>query len=186
MSVLVDVVVDIDLLCPDLLRAGVTEEFTDKIKWVTSFLDQLLHDADFGYQRINIFPDAFGEITLVGHVVNPQPIVSAKALNDIVTAADWDQAVQSPPVTLPAASRIGPYEIRSALGARGMGQVYRARDARQNRDVALKLLPDAFTADADWLARFEREAKTLASLNHSNIATSTTPARPTPALRISR
>ena len=73
-------------------------------------------------------------------------------------------------MTLGVGSPIGPYGIRSALGAGGMGQVYRARDTRLDRDVALKLLPDAFTADADRLARFEREAKTLASLNHPNIA----------------
>jgi len=73
-------------------------------------------------------------------------------------------------VTLAPTSRIGPYEIRSPLGAGGMGQVYRARDTRLDRDVALKLLPDAMVSDPDRLARFEREAKTLASLNHPNIA----------------
>ena len=67
-------------------------------------------------------------------------------------------------------SRLGPYEIVSPLGAGGMGEVYRARDAKLGRDVAIKILPDAFVHDADRLARFEREARTLASLNHSNIA----------------
>ena len=67
-------------------------------------------------------------------------------------------------------SRVGPYEIVSAIGAGGMGEVYRARDIRLNRDVALKLLPDAFSLDPDRLARFKREAQVLASLNHSNIA----------------
>ena len=66
--------------------------------------------------------------------------------------------------------RIGPYEIVGALGAGGMGEVYRARDARLDRDVAIKILPEAFALDPERLARFEREAKTLASLNHPHIA----------------
>lgn len=67
--------------------------------------------------------------------------------------------------------RIGPYEVRSVLGAGGMGQVYRARDTQLGRDVAIKALPSAFVADRDRLTRFEREARILASLNHPNIAT---------------
>ncbi len=66
--------------------------------------------------------------------------------------------------------RLGPYEILSAIGAGGMGEVYRARDAKLNRDVALKVLPESFANDADRLARFRREAQVLASLNHPNIA----------------
>jgi hypothetical protein len=66
-------------------------------------------------------------------------------------------------------TRLGPYEIVSLLGAGGMGQVYRARDAKLNRDVALKILPDAFANDPDRLARFTREAQTLASLSHPHI-----------------
>jgi Tol biopolymer transport system component len=66
-------------------------------------------------------------------------------------------------------SRIGPYEIVSPLGAGGMGEVYRARDTRLQRDVALKVLPDTFAAERDRLARFEREAQFLASLNHPHI-----------------
>jgi eukaryotic-like serine/threonine-protein kinase len=65
--------------------------------------------------------------------------------------------------------RLGPYEIVSALGAGGMGEVYRAKDTKLNRDVALKILPDTFTHDADRLARFRREAQVLASLNHPHI-----------------
>ena len=68
-------------------------------------------------------------------------------------------------------SRLGLYEIVSAIGAGGMGEVYRARDTRLGRDVALKVLPEAFAADAERMGRFEREAKVLASLNHPNIAT---------------
>ena len=66
-------------------------------------------------------------------------------------------------------TRIGAYEVTGSLGAGGMGEVYRARDTRLNREVALKVLPEAFTADPDRLARFEREARVLASLNHPNI-----------------
>src|SRR5688572_6645191 len=65
---------------------------------------------------------------------------------------------------------VGPHTILEFVGAGGMGEVYRARDTRLNRDVALKVLPEAFASDADRLARFEREAQALASLNHPNIA----------------
>src|ERR687897_94001 len=65
---------------------------------------------------------------------------------------------------------LGAYEVIGLLGAGGMGEVYRARDTRLNRDVAIKVLPDVFSADADRLARFKREAHVLASLNHPNIA----------------
>jgi hypothetical protein len=67
-------------------------------------------------------------------------------------------------------TRIGPYEVIAPIGAGGMGQVYRAHDSRLHRDVALKLLPPAFAADPDRLARFRREAQVLAALNHPNIA----------------
>jgi eukaryotic-like serine/threonine-protein kinase len=66
--------------------------------------------------------------------------------------------------------RLGPYEILAAIGAGGMGEVYRARDTRLQRDVALKVLPEIFAADAARMARFEREARLLASLNHPHIA----------------
>jgi eukaryotic-like serine/threonine-protein kinase len=66
--------------------------------------------------------------------------------------------------------RLGPYEVVSSLGAGGMGEVYRARDAALNRDVAIKVLPAAMATDTDRLARFRREAQVLASLNHPNIA----------------
>jgi eukaryotic-like serine/threonine-protein kinase len=73
-------------------------------------------------------------------------------------------------MTLTTGSRLGPYEILAPLGAGGMGEVYRARDTKLNRDVALKILPDAFASDPDRLTRFTREAQTLAALNHPNIA----------------
>jgi serine/threonine-protein kinase len=71
---------------------------------------------------------------------------------------------------LAPATRLGAYEIVSLLGAGGMGEVYRARDTRLNRDVAIKILPDVFAADVDRVARFRREAQVLASLNHPHIA----------------
>ena len=67
-------------------------------------------------------------------------------------------------------NKLGPYEILAPLGAGGMGEVYRARDKRLGRDVALKVLPEAFAGEAQRMVRFEREAKVLASLNHPNIA----------------
>jgi serine/threonine protein kinase len=72
-------------------------------------------------------------------------------------------------MSLAPGTRLGPYEILAPIGAGGMGEVYRARDAKLNRDVALKILPDAFVTDPDRLARFRREAQVLASLNHPSI-----------------
>ena len=74
-------------------------------------------------------------------------------------------------MALPTGTRIGPYEVIGLLGAGGMGEVYRARDGNLHRDVAVKVLPAGVYDDADRSARFEREARTLASLNHPNIAT---------------
>jgi serine/threonine protein kinase len=71
--------------------------------------------------------------------------------------------------TLLTGRRIGVYQIQTLLGAGGMGEVYRARDTKLGRDVAFKILPRVFTADPDRLARFEREARVLASLNHPHI-----------------
>src|SRR6201997_703013 len=67
-------------------------------------------------------------------------------------------------------TRLGPYEILATLGAGGMGEVYKARDTKLDREVAIKVLPAALAQDPERLARFEREAKVLASLNHPNIA----------------
>src|SRR5215212_8532575 len=67
-------------------------------------------------------------------------------------------------------SRFGPYEIVAPIGAGGMGEVYRARDTRLDREVAVKVLPALFVSDPERVARFQREAKTLAALNHPNIA----------------
>jgi eukaryotic-like serine/threonine-protein kinase len=73
-------------------------------------------------------------------------------------------------MVLTAGSKLGVYEILSPIGAGGMGEVYRARDTQLDRDVAIKVLPEALAQDPERLARFKREAKLLASLNHPHIA----------------
>ncbi len=75
-------------------------------------------------------------------------------------------------MALNVGSRLGHYDVTALIGEGGMGQVYRARDTTLDRDVALKVLPEAFTQDPDRLARFEREAKALASLNRPGIRSS--------------
>src|SRR5688572_15607042 len=72
-------------------------------------------------------------------------------------------------MSLSAGARLGPYEILGSIGAGGMGEVFRARDTRLDREVALKVLPQAVSADADRLQRFEQEARATAALNHPNI-----------------
>src|SRR5262244_4227837 len=74
-------------------------------------------------------------------------------------------------MTLSAGSKLGPFEILSSLGAGGMGEVYRARDPRLGREVALKVLPGELSADADRRKRFEQEARSASALNHPNIIT---------------
>jgi eukaryotic-like serine/threonine-protein kinase len=73
-------------------------------------------------------------------------------------------------MSLAAGSKLGPYKILAPIGEGGMGEVYRARDTKLDRDVAIKVLPAALAQDAEGLARFEREVKVLAALNHPNIA----------------
>ena len=73
-------------------------------------------------------------------------------------------------MALTVGSRLGHYDVTALIGEGGMGQVYRATDTQLGRNVALKILPDAFAADPDRLARFQREAQVLASLNHPGIA----------------
>src|SRR5262249_39080218 len=81
-----------------------------------------------------------------------------------------DTPVFASALRLEAGSLVGPYRIDRVPGVGGMGEVYRARDRKLDRDVAIKILPDALAADPDRIARFEREAKTLAALNHAHIA----------------
>src|SRR5436309_11919272 len=74
-------------------------------------------------------------------------------------------------MTLAAGTKLGPYEILSLLGAGGMGEVYRARDTRLGREVAIKVLPESFSKDPDRLRRFEQEARAASQINHPNIVT---------------
>ena len=73
-------------------------------------------------------------------------------------------------MSLQAGTRLGAYEIIAAIGAGGMGEVYKAHDTKLGRDVAIKTLPELFSADGERIARFEREAQLLAALNHPHIA----------------
>src|SRR3970040_2708590 len=73
-------------------------------------------------------------------------------------------------MALKPGTRLGQYEIRGLIGAGGMGEVYQGHDTKLDRDVAIKVLPEAFARDPERMARFQREAKVLASLNHPNIA----------------
>src|SRR5213080_3501383 len=79
--------------------------------------------------------------------------------------------ILSPLMTISAGTKLGPYEIVAPLGAGGMGEVWRARDTRLERSVAIKILPAEFAQNAQLKLRFEREAKTISSLNHPNICT---------------
>src|SRR5947199_10769057 len=88
-------------------------------------------------------------------------------MRTIQHATTRDIIHKSMPLT--SGTKFGPYEIQSPLGAGGMGEVYRARDTRLGRDVALKVLPAAFSVDADRLGRFEQEARAAAALSHPNI-----------------
>src|SRR6059036_1200124 len=74
-------------------------------------------------------------------------------------------------MALSAGTRLGPYEIQSALGAGGMGEVYKARDTRLDRTVAIKILPDALAGDPEFRDRFDREARTISQLTHPHICT---------------
>jgi serine/threonine protein kinase len=96
--------------------------------------------------------------------------VSAQGPLDRAAAQLAAQLVSTPHHMVTVGRRLGGYQMMGLLGRGGMGEVYRARDTRLGRDVAVKILPRAFTSDPDRLARFEREARMLAALNHPNIA----------------
>src|SRR5439155_13686486 len=81
-----------------------------------------------------------------------------------------EQAIIPPSMSITIGTQLGPHEILGLLGKGGMGEVYRARDTKLKREVAIKILPDEFSRDGDRLSRFQREAEVLASLNHPNIA----------------
>ena len=96
---------------------------------------------------------------------------SAEGFLDTPAVAVAAQLVSDVATSVLTGRRLGVYQVQGMLGAGGMGEVYRARDTRLGRDVAIKILPRLFTSDPERLARFEREARLLAALNHPNIAT---------------
>src|SRR5450432_1879455 len=99
-------------------------------------------------------------------------IASYEEAGSSFLGADASEVLQLTPTrALSSGTKLGPYELIELLGAGGMGEVYRARDARLGRIVAIKLLPAAFSADREWLHRFEREARAASALNHPNIVT---------------
>ncbi len=102
-------------------------------------------------------------IDFCGQPKNPWLIASIGLARSLSWSCQLNKMSLTPGTTL------GPYSVTAKIGEGGMGEVYRARDTKLDRDVALKVLPQAFTDDPDRLARFEREAKVLASLNHPNI-----------------
>ena len=110
--------------------------------------ETLLHEVESLLAQLTFSGDGF--------LKDPAVPVAAQADSDI-------------DALLVAGRRLGPYEVQEQIGAGGMGEVYRARDTKLGRDVAIKILPRVFTSDPDRLARFEREARMLASLNHPHI-----------------
>lgn len=102
----------------------------------------------------------------------PNPLKGRRNPSSMVFVLSPDEhgRIMPPQMTLTSGTRLGPYQIQCLLGVGGMGEVYRARDTKLGRDVALKLLPQAFARDPERMLRFAREAQVLASLNHPNIA----------------
>jgi len=134
-------------------------------------IERLYHEAlaRDASERGPFLASACGGDELLQHEVESllaQPVSAAGPLDGAAAALVSDIAMP-----LATGTRIGVYAVQGLLGKGGMGEVYRAHDSRLGRDVAIKILPAAFTSDPDRLARFEREARVLASLNHPNIAT---------------
>ena len=110
-------------------------------------------------------PDFHHDATRLVAALRPMLSTSARLIKDVPGRAVKAEA----PAALSAGMRLGAYEIMAPLGAGGMGEVYRARDTKLHREVAIKVLPASFASDPDRLARFEREARMLAALNHPHI-----------------
>jgi serine/threonine protein kinase/Tol biopolymer transport system component len=136
-------------------------------------VERLYHDAlaRGEGERVTFLRDACGDDeTLRREVESLLAYANGARMFLNAPAIDMAAAAPSEQMTRPlVGQRLGPYEIGSLLGAGGMGDVYRGRDSRLGREVAIKILPHAFTADAERRARFEREARLLAALNHPNI-----------------
>ena len=109
-------------------------------------------------------------VSLRGRTHNPPEGLSPVVEDPDLSRPQLLWPLYSNSLALTPGTRLGPYEITAQFGVGGMGQVYRARDSKLVRDVAIKILPEAFAHDAERFARFQREAKTLAALNHQNIA----------------
>ena len=105
-----------------------------------------------------------------GSLFDRWPAASESLLAELREASSPTRSGATSSPGLSAGTRLGHYDVVAPLGAGGMGEVYRARDARLGRDVAIKILPRAFTTHPERLARFEREARVLAALNHPHIA----------------
>src|SRR5262249_26930682 len=106
------------------------------------------------------------EVFLGAHC--PDEALRREVREMLAARADLSGIVDAP--SLPSGTRLGPYEILDVIGIGGMGQVYRAPDRRVGREIAIKVLPPLLAVDPDRVARFEREARLLASLNHPHIA----------------
>src|SRR5581483_1203060 len=130
------------------------------------FLAALEHEPD---TRLAFLQSACGEDTDLCHQVELLLAKQEKAGSFLETPAIAHAAVSQTATMNPLSRQFGAYRIASPLGSGGMGQVFRAHDSKLGRDVALKFLPAEFARDPDRLARFRREARTLASLNHPHI-----------------
>ena len=128
----------------------------------TLFLDA--RGADAVYQDIGISQSKLTNV----HAFSGQFCAPAGAVDRF--GVEWLGTRPQQTMSLSPGARLGHYDVTALLGEGGMGQVWQATDTQLNRQVALKILPDAFAADPDRLARFTREAQILASLNHPNIA----------------
>jgi Tol biopolymer transport system component len=129
-----------------------------------AFLAEACRGDDALWREVQALVDA--PPTAEGLFAEPALAAAARAGSDTASVG----RVHSEPSTL-TGRRLGVYQLQARIGAGGMGEVYRARDTRLGRDVAIKILPRVFTRDSGRLARFEREARVLAALNHPNVAT---------------
>jgi serine/threonine protein kinase/Tol biopolymer transport system component len=135
-----------------------------------------MHRAEGGHFEDEEIERALWKIGFVAHAFDASDFYTLPERRVEAQGVDGARAIPDTPdiirvaMSLPVGTRLGPYEILGTLGAGGMGEVYRGRDTKLQRDVAIKVLPDLFARDHERLARFEREAQVLASLNQPHIA----------------